>query len=74
MELVAARACPSGTKVVSTWPLKYARYIDKELEEGKPNSRYIDNPEIPGISPWLAWLASTVASIPGKMLAERQPP
>ena len=42
--------------------LGYPKDINKELEEGKPISRYIDNPEIPGIVPWLAWLASLVAS------------
>ena len=45
------------------------RYIDKELEEGKPNGRYIDNLEIPGIAPGER-LASTAAA--GRRHAARQ--
>ena len=39
------------------------RYIDKELEEGKPSDRYIDYRQFPGDPAWLAVVASTLASI-----------
>ena len=39
-------------------PWFLSRYINEELEEGKPKNWYIDYPEIPGVVAWLAVVAS----------------
>ena len=51
-----------------------ARYIDKELEEGKPNSRFSDYPQFPGVAGWLAsiWQAFGVHASARQMLASRR--
>ena len=47
------------------------RYIDKELEEGKPNSRYIDYQEFPGGPGWLAWFGEQLGE---HLASSAQPP